>query len=64
MISGSAKNEAMIRWERVDLIANIMAQKMAVKKASIKILVSIKSSKKGARTSIDRIKTSRIKNRL
>jgi hypothetical protein len=64
MTNGSAKNEAMITWERFDLTANIMAKKMAVKKASIRILVSIKSSRKGARTSRDIIKTSRIRNRL
>ena len=64
MISGSAKNEAMITWERCYLTANIMAKKMAVKKASIKILVSTKSSRKGVRTSRDIIKTSRIRNRL
>ena len=64
MISGSAKNEAMITWERFDLTANIMAKKMAVKKASIRILVSTKSSRKGVRTSRDRIKTSKIRNRL
>ena len=45
MTNGSAKNEAMIRWERFDLIANIMAIKMAVKSTSIKTMIGKKSSK-------------------
>jgi hypothetical protein len=64
MIRGSTKIEAMIRWERWVLIANIIARKMAVKRMSINILVWMKSSRKGARTIVNRLNTRIIKKRF
>jgi hypothetical protein len=63
-ISGSTKIEAMIRWERLDLIAKMIPKKRIVKKMSIRILVLKRWSRKGVRTIVDKIKTSRIKNRF
>ena len=61
-ISGNARITPAINWERLDLIANMIAKKIAVKKRSVKIWVWIKLSKMGARISIERMIISKIRN--
>ena len=62
IISGNARITPVIAWARFDLMAKISANKMAVKKMSSSILVETQCSRKDGKISVNRIRTSSMKN--